>query len=250
MPDALRLEGVRIARAGAPVIGPADFAVRRGRILALVGPNGAGKTSLVRAILGLTRHEGRCLVDGVDLGSLDPAARARALAWVPQRSLLDSPLCAQEVVAMARFAYEGVSDVNHASVVDAIRLLRIEPLARRPFSSLSVGEQRRVLLGRAVASEAPVMLLDEPDAAFDVAQRLLLQRLLAELRARGRAILLVAHGLDDLRKLADDCVLLHHGEQVASGSPHEVLTRERLLEVFGVEVEPGGADAYALPREP
>lgn len=249
MPDALRLEALRIVRRGAMPIGPADFAVAPGEIVSLVGPNGAGKTSIVRAILGLVRYEGRCLVGGVDATTLDPAARARLLAWVPQRSLLDASLTAREVVAMARFAYDGFSNVDHPDVRDAIRTARIDALADRPFPRLSVGEQRRVLVARAIASEAPLLLLDEPDAAFDVAHRLLLFRLLSELRERGRAILLVAHGLDDLKRLSDRCVLLHEGRQMAQGSPSVVLSTENVRRIFGVEIQAGSADAYNLPKE-
>ena len=112
MPDVLRLEAVRVLRRHAMPIGPADFSVARGEIVSLVGPNGAGKTSLVRAILGLVRHEGHCLVEGVDARSLDAETRARRVAWVPQRSLLDASLTAREVVAMARFAHDGFSNVE------------------------------------------------------------------------------------------------------------------------------------------
>lgn len=249
MAELLRLESVVIRRRGAAPIGPASFVVRDGEIVALVGPNGSGKTSLVRASLGLLPCEGRCSISGAESRTLDPSERARRVAWVPQRSLLDASLTAREVVAMGRFAYDGVSDVTHQSVREALRIAHVEELAGRPFPALSLGEQRRVLVARAIATEAPLLLLDEPDAAFDVAHRLRLFRLLAELRASGRGILLVAHGLDDLRRIADRCVLLHEGRQVADGAPAEVLAAENLRTVFGVTLRPGDADGYALPEE-
>src|SRR5690606_32679161 len=151
----------------------------------LVGPNGSGKTTLLRAIAGLSPYEGAIRLDGSDARALAGTARARTMSYVPQRSLLDAPLRVRNVVAQGCFSAPA-SAATSALVEQALAKVGLSALALRAFPTLSLGEQRRVLIARALASQAPYLLLDEPDAYLDVGERLRLFALLERLRAEGR----------------------------------------------------------------
>jgi iron complex transport system ATP-binding protein len=223
--------------------------LRAGEALAVVGPNGAGKSTLLRALLGLLPAEGQIDIDGRALRELTRPERARRLAYVPQQTQLESALDVRDVVAQGRFAY-GKSAPDEALTVErAMARAGIAGFADRSFVKLSLGEQRRVLVARALASAAPTILLDEPDAFLDVGQALDLFALLDTLRAAGHALLLVLHDLDRAHRFADRVLLLADGREAGSGPPTEVLDAARLRRVFGVVPVPGGAVGFVRAGE-
>lgn len=222
-----------------------SLTVAAGTILALIGPNGAGKSTALKAILGLLPSTGTVTVDGRECATLDPQVRARLMAYVPQRSQLATGLTVRNVVAQGRFAHQGVlarlAPADAAAIDAALARCAASAFAERPFSQLSIGEQQRVLLARALATQAPVLLLDEPTAALDVGQALAWLTLLRELATHGKTLLVAVHDLDQVARLADQVVLLDQGRIRATGSPAEVLTAAHLAPVFGVEPVPAGA---------
>jgi iron complex transport system ATP-binding protein len=131
-------------------------------------------------------------------------------------------------------------------VEQALRATDVHELRDRRWNELSGGEQRRVLLARALATEAPIILLDEPTSALDVGHALQFMQLLRELADRGRCIVVVLHDLDQVSRYADQTVLLHRGRTVASGPTPEVLSPEHVRAVYGVELVPNGALGYRL----
>ena len=226
-----------------------SLTVAPGEVVALVGPNGAGKSTALRAMLGLLPYRGRVTIDGLDVQSLDARQRAKRLGYVPQRSQLAAAMDVRNVVALGRFAHQGLlarlSPSDCAAVDDALAQTDAGHLAARQFTQLSVGEQQRVLLARALCSGARVILLDEPTAALDIGHALALLALLRALAARGHAVLVVLHDLDQVARVADRVLVLHQGRSVASGTVAEVLTAAHLGPVFGVEPVAGGAWGFS-----
>jgi iron complex transport system ATP-binding protein len=224
--------------------------VSAGEILALVGPNGAGKSTLMKAMAGLLPYQGEVLVNGASAQALSHRERARRLAYVPQHSALDAPMPVRDVVAQGRFAHRdgwGRSPADDEAIVrDALEATDAVHLADRPFTRLSYGERRLVLLARALATGARVLLLDEPTAALDVAHALTLLHRLRRLAERGHAIVVALHHLDEVVDFCDRVLLLRAGRVVGTGLVAEVIAQEPVREVFGVDLVPGGHYGYRL----
>lgn len=251
MSDGLIVSGLSARyRHGPTVLHEVDFAAPRGAVTALVGPNGSGKSTLLKSVLGLVSATGRVALDGVDLATLDARAKARRVAYVPQRTQLTSRLPVHGVVAQGRFAHRGplerLRDADRTAVADALRQVDLEHVAERPFHELSGGEAQRVLLARALATEADVVLLDEPTSALDVRHALELQTVLQGITERGRSVVACLHDLSEVRNTADRVVLLQDGRVRASGSPEAIVADAYVREVYGVELVEGGGLGYRL----
>jgi iron complex transport system ATP-binding protein len=208
--------------------------------LAIVGPNGAGKTSLLKALAGILPHQGRIVHQGRLLSELSAPERLTRIAYVPQRSALCAMLTVRGVVEQARYCQTrglGRLDANdRRAVEEAMAALAIDGWAARPYPELSGGEQRRVLLARALASGARTLLLDEPTAFLDVKSALELLETLAGLGRQGHCVVSVLHDLDDVRRRASHTLLLDEGRQVAFGPTPQVLTAERVASVYRVHL--------------
>jgi len=221
-------------------------------ITAVLGPNGAGKTTLLRALAGIVAHDGRVELCGSKIGALDPRERSKRLAFVPQRSQLASRLPVYTVVSHGRFAHRGglsrLSPADRQAIDTAMVRADVAHLAAREFPELSHGEQRRVLLARALATEARVLLLDEPTASLDIPHALALFATLRALAEDGRCIVVVLHQLDDALRYTDRALLLHGGRQVAFGRSADVITAGNVEGVYGVQLITGGALGFRLGR--
>ena len=208
-----------------------------GQLLAVVGPNGAGKTTLLRLLTGsLAPHQGEVLLDDRPLGELEDRERARALAVVPQSESSPFPVTVREMVAMGRYAHLGpwerTGAHDRAVVERALERCVVVELADRQIGELSGGERQRTRIARALAQEAPILLLDEPTAGLDLRYRMELFHLLRELRAEGLAVLVITHDLNLAARFADRLLLLDRGCATARGAPTEVLSREALEAVY------------------
>jgi iron complex transport system ATP-binding protein len=238
-PAGLAARDLRVVRDdGAVALHDATLRAPRGALTALVGPNGSGKSTLLRALLGLVPATGEITVDDVPLRDLPAWARARHLAWVPQRTQVAGATPVGRVVAMGAFAATGRLDPAATVVRDALRRAGVEALADAPFARLSGGEQQRALLARALASDAPVLLLDEPVSALDLGAALDALALLRDLADEGRAVVAVLHDPRDARRFAHRAALLDRGRVRAEGAADAVLTAEALREVWGVTTAP------------
>ena len=211
-----------------------------GQILSLVGPNGAGKTTLLKALLGLIPHQGTVRVLGQPLKEMSFLERACQVAYVPQFTLLTARLTGREVVAQGRFAHDG-NGYNETQIIDqALKDTDCETLADRPFGVCSGGERARLLLARALATEAPLLLLDEPTASLDQAHTLHLYELLKKLIANGKGIVLVQHQLAEALRWSDKVFVLNKGRQVICGTTTKVLTPLLIQEIFGLNIHYDG----------
>jgi iron complex transport system ATP-binding protein len=239
------VQQVRIRFGATTALDDVSFTARYGGITAILGPNAAGKTTLLRAIAGLIPHDGAVVVAGIDVARLERRERARRIGYVPQHSRLDAPLSVFGVVAQGRYAHRGGVDAlraaDRAAIEDALQRVDALDLAARSFAALSHGQRRRVVIARALATGARLLLFDEPTASLDVGHALAFLRLARELADAGAAVVVVLHGLDDARRFADDGVLLDAGQVVTAGPIARVVAAEPVREVYGVELIPDAA---------
>ncbi len=237
---------------GAPVLRGLSLEVPDGGVVGILGPNGSGKTTLLRLLAGTRRpSRGRVTLDGVDLAHLPRGAIARRMAVVAQETHLAFDYTALELVLMGRYPHlrtfeiEGPEDVTIARrALDATGTLALQD---RLFSTLSGGEKQRVVIASALAqigslpasgTANPVLLLDEPTAALDLAYQLEVAALLRELQQRLPVTIIVStHDLNFAASLCRSVALLRRGEVLAAGPIEEVITPARIRELYGVEAE-------------
>lgn len=247
----IEAEGLSVLRGGRRVLDGVRFEAREGEVTAILGPNGAGKSTLLLALAGLVPPErGTVRLGGEDLRAIPPRERAKRLAYVPQRTLLGTGLRVATVVAHGRYAHTGglgrPGPADLRAIERAMSTTHLEALAARRFDRLSMGEQRRVLLARALATEAKTILLDEPTEALDVRHALELHGLLRELADEGYALVAVLHGLDAARRFTDRALLLDEGRVVAEGLTRDVVVEESIRAVYGVELVENDALGFRL----
>jgi iron complex transport system ATP-binding protein len=230
--------------------------VRPGEWLCLIGPNGAGKSSLLRSAAGLVKHEGGILVDGSPLNLRSARRRAALVAHVPQSPSMPDDMTAAEYVLLGRNPYVGYfgneSKHDRMMVARVIERLDLEEFADRRLATLSGGERQRLVIARALAQEAPIMLLDEPTSALDIGHQQQALELVDSLRREhGFTVVSAMHDLTLAGLYSDRLALLHQGHCVASGPAEQVLKAETLSEFYGVSVtvhhEPDGT-VVVVPR--
>lgn len=219
----LRAEDVGVQLGGRWVVDGVGLDAAGGRINAIVGPNGSGKTSLLRALAGLLPHRGRVLTEGTDLAQLSPTERAQRIAYLPQTSALRVMLSVREVVALGLYAgrlgWFRSRPEDAQRIEAALERAGIRELAERAYPRLSGGQQRLVLIARALVTGARTLLLDEPTASLDVRHALELFARLASLAREGYCVVVVLHDLDDVQRHAEWAVLLEAGKLRAAGPP-------------------------------
>jgi iron complex transport system ATP-binding protein len=246
----IRAEAVSVRLGGRPLLHQVELALEPGKVMAVVGPNGAGKSTLLRLLSGELRPSaGKVTVAGRDIRDWTARDLARRRAVVSQKVALTFPMTAAEVVALGRLPWRGTpgSSRDDDAVREGLRAAGVTHLALRAYATLSGGEQQRVQVARALAqldgAESPAaLLLDEPTASLDAAHRATVLHLLRQLAARGLAVLVVLHDLNEADFVADQVAVLMDGRRQALGIPAEVLRPDRLAEVYGVPFRsvPGG----------
>jgi iron complex transport system ATP-binding protein len=233
------------------IVDGAALELKAGELAVLIGPNGAGKTTLIRALAGLIPSEGRIAIEGRSLGSFAPRERARRIAYLPQGHVFHWPMAVAAVVALGRHphadAFSPLTDADRAAVERALIATATVPFAARAVTTLSGGERARVALARALASEASILLADEPTVSLDPRHQLVVMELLARVAHGGTAVLAIVHDLALAARFADRIVVMDRGRIVAQGEPRAVLTPERIAEVFGVEAEIADSPVGPLP---
>ena len=248
----LSFADVTVRRGSRVVLQELSFSLHAGEVLAVIGPNGSGKSSLIMAAAGLLpAAAGAITVAGRSLATLTAPERARLVAYVPQRSELVAPLAVRTVVAMGRYAATGAAFGAAAAAeterVDAaLAAVDAGNLAGRSFAELSGGEAQRVLIARALATGADILLLDEPTSALDIGHRLALGAVLRSRARAGDAVLVALHDLNEAYGLADRILLLDRGKPCALGPPATVISADPIRAVYGVDLVP--AAAYAFRR--
>ena len=253
------VRGVTFAYGARPVLEDVSFSARSGEFVGLLGPNGAGKSTLVRLVAGLASpSRGTVALTGVDPAAAPRRLVAQRCALVPQEPRIAWPFTVREAVMMGRAPHQGLlalpSRLDAGAVEGALQACDLVHLADRRLDALSGGERRRVFFARALAQEPRVLLLDEPTAFLDLGHQVAAMRM-AQVAARGGlCVVAVLHDLNLAAATCDRLVVLSRGRVVAEGSPGDVLTAERVREVWETPVWRGeNADTGApvvLPAIP
>lgn len=237
-----------------------SFTSPAGEITALAGPNGSGKSTIVRALLGrVDIIRGNAMIGGDEVRALAPSALAQKMAVVPQREETAFPMRVRDYVGLGRYPHLGLwrspAADDERAIDDSLAQAEVVELADRTTDALSGGEWQRVRIARALAQQAPALVLDEPTTFLDVAHEMAIFELLASLARRGLAILLVSHQLNLVARFAHSIVLLDRGRVAVSGTPNDVMKAERLESIYGWPVvvtrDPAvGAPALVPLRRP
>jgi len=238
----LEAQNITVSYDDREAVSNVSFALRNGEITVLIGANGAGKTTLIRALNGaLPVSKGEILLDGKRLVEFSRREIARKIAVVAQETETKFPITAREFILAGRFAHgsafgwESEQDVKRAK--DTLEICDLKVFENRLMNQLSGGERQRVVLARALATEAKILLLDEPTANLDLAHQALMFRLIRQrcVESESSAVI-ITHDLNLACAFADRILLLKRGKVIAKGKPVEVLTKANLREAFNVEV--------------
>ena len=241
MSTVVELRDVTVEYGRRVVLRGVSLEIGAGERVALIGPNGAGKSTLLRAVTGVVRPAaGSVSLAGTPIEHLDRGTIARRLAVVPQQATLPFATRVEDVVALGRLPHEdplrGSRPADRAAVAAAIERVGVGHRVGRDARELSLGERQLVLLALAVAQSAPVLVLDEPTVHLDLRHQVGTMELLGDLNERdGTTIVAVLHDLGLASLFFPRLVLIDGGRIVADGAPHEVLTPDRIREVFGVD---------------
>lgn len=237
----LTLNDVRFGYGETENIHGITYAVSGGKVTGLIGPNGSGKTTLIKLIHGsLMPSAGTIELDGKQITNKSAKARARMMALVPQRSLLEFDFTVLDMVLMGRQPHMGRFDRESAQDLalarDAMARMGLEDLEKRNARTLSGGEWQRVLIARALCQQTPLLLMDEPVSNLDIRHQMEVLREIRTLsRDKAASCVLVLHDLNLAAHYCDELLLLDHGEQVAQGTPAQVLTAELIDQVYGIK---------------
>lgn len=235
-------DGVTVRLGGVEVLRSVSFEARPGEIAGLIGPNGAGKSTLLRVLAGLLRPEaGQVRIGDTRLRTLNAGQRARRIAFMPQHDATH-PFTAIETVLMGRYAHLGRFELegkrDREIALEAMSRTDTAHFEDRQLDRLSGGERQRVILARALAQQAGVILLDEPSASLDLRHRLsIMETLKSEAATRQVAVVVALHDVSLAGRYCDRLTLLSEGRIEAEGTPAEVLTPGNLRSAFGVETD-------------
>lgn len=231
-----------------------SFDVGEDELLAVLGPNGAGKSTLLKILVGILRPaQGSVLFDDRNLATVPRRDRARLIGYVAQEASVNFPLTAMEFVLQGRFAqgrligFENDEDMSEAT--RAMELTQTTEFANRFITELSGGERQRVMLARALASCPRLLILDEPVANLDIAHQVKMFELVRSLTTSGAmSAIVVTHELNLAAEFATHALLLKSGEMVTHGAMREVMTEQRLREVFEANLMVDANPSSGAPR--
>lgn len=238
----LRVDALDCGRGGKRILQGVSFELKAGEVLAVLGTNGAGKSTLLASLTGeLGLLGGSIVLAGRPLANWPAQERARIMAVLPQSSSLVFPFSVSEVVAMGRLPHATGLQQDQQIIEQAMSATDVMHLRERGYLSLSGGERQRVHLARVLAQiwdagEQGCLLLDEPTASLDLAHQQLILQQACKMAERGLAVVVVLHDLNLAARYADRLLLLHQGRVNALGTPWQVLSADRIAEVFGVAV--------------
>lgn len=231
---------ITVVRGARRIVEGADLTLNAGEFTVLAGPNGAGKTTLARAMVGVIGTEGSVRFDGISLQDMRPRARARAISYLPQGHEFHWPMRVDSIVALGREPhadpFSQTSANDRIAIERAIEATAIAGFSSRLITTLSGGERARVAIARALATEASVLIADEPTASLDERHQLIVMDLLQRIAHQGAAVLAIIHDLALAMRFADRIVVMNEGRIVANDTPSLALTPDRIAEVFGISV--------------
>lgn len=225
---------------GTPTLHAVSIRAGAGTALCLLGPNGSGKTTLLRCLVGLQGGGAGIELDGRPLASLSDAERSRLIAYVPQQGTAVFSYTLADIAVLGRTPHLGPFAVpspdDRRIAVDSLDRLGIAHLADHPFNLSSGGERQLALIARAIAQEAPTIVLDEPTASLDFANQVRILDIIGGLADSGRTVVFSTHDPDHAFATATDAALLKDGRVIAQGAVADVIGETTLSALYGVPV--------------
>ena len=224
------------------VLKSVSFAAEYGEFLSVLGPNGAGKSTLFRCMLGLMPPaQGRTLIGGQDVAGMSAAELARSIAYIPQShspvfnySVLDVVLMGT-TAQLGKFASPGKEQREQA--LELLDTLHIADLRHRGYRNISGGERQLVLIARAMAQQAKILIMDEPSANLDFGNRIRVMQTVKDLAASGYCVIQSTHDPDQAYRYSDKILAMLDGAVLAFGSPQETVCDAVISKLYGVPVE-------------
>ncbi len=235
----LEVKHLQVSYGALRIVNDLSFTARENGWLMIVGPNGAGKSTVLSAMTQGVPYAGEVLLDGADVRRLPSAARARAMGMLAQNHTAGYAFSVYEVVELGRYAYSrGRLDAeDRRSIESALEMTGMADKRRQSVLTLSGGELQRAFLAQAFAQDPKLLLLDEPTNHLDLVYQKQMISLISDwVRQPGRSVVSVVHDLSIARRCGTAALLLHRGRCVAMGDIGEVLSRERLDEVYETDV--------------
>lgn len=237
---ALESRALVVAYDGRVVVDGVDVALPAGSFTVILGPNASGKSTVLRALARVLKPEsGQVLFDGRELSAYGSKELARQLGLLPQDAVAPEGMRVVDLVSRGRYphhtALQRWTVADEQATREALQVTNTADLAERQVDQLSGGQRQRVWVALLLAQQTPVMLLDEPTTFLDIAHQYELLDLLRALNAQGKTVVAVLHDLNQAARYADHLVLMKDGRIVATGAPAELITAERVGEVFGID---------------
>ncbi|MFE7196708.1 ABC transporter ATP-binding protein [Microbacterium oxydans] len=237
---ALEARGLVVAYDGKVVVGGVDLALPEGSFTVILGPNASGKSTVLRALARVLKPEsGDVLFDGRALGEYGSKELARRMGLLPQDAIAPEGMRVADLVSRGRYPHHSAlqrwTSADDAATREALAATNTTDLAERYVDQLSGGQRQRVWVALLLAQQTPVMLLDEPTTFLDIAHQYELLDLLRDLNAQGKTVIAVLHDLNQAARYADNLVLMKEGRVIATGTPSELITAERVGDVFGID---------------
>lgn len=236
----LEIKGVGFSYGSRPALENVIMSVEEGEVVSIVGPNGSGKSTLLKCIDKILKPKGTIMVDGADLGRVKLKELAKLLGYVPQSVAHSFPATVFDTVLLGRKPYisQSVSSRDLEIVSNIISSMGLKDMVLRQTNELSGGERQKVLMARALAQEPQVLLLDEPTSNLDMRHQLEVLSLVKSLvKKRKMAAVMAIHDLNLAAKYSDQIIFLEKGRIYNAGKPTEVITRENIKKIYGVEVD-------------
>lgn len=235
----LRAERITLTYDRTEILRDLSVAVPAGGFTVIIGPNACGKSTLLRGLSRLLPpSSGRVVLDGKSISEYPAKEVARRLGLLPQSATAPDGITVADLVARGRYPHQNLmrqwSDADERAVQHALDATGTADLASRPVDALSGGQRQRVWVAMVLAQETDLLLLDEPTTFLDVAHQVDLMELLAHLNAQGRTLVAVLHDLNHAARYASHIIAMREGRIVAEGPPSEVITSERVQQVFGL----------------
>lgn len=220
------------------IVSDCSFTLNAGQFIAIVGPNGAGKSTLLRVLAGVIPYRGALRFAGEELAKMNLAARARGIAYLPQNGGVYWPMRVRDIVALGRLPFgatlQRLSPSDTILVERAMEDCNVTEFAERSAPSLSGGELSRVLLARLIASDAPIILADEPAASLDPAHQIAVMQLLERKAAEGKTVVAISHDIALAARYAERMIVMEDGRIAAADTPTALLDSGILERIFRI----------------
>ena len=255
----LRIENATIGYDKTVISEDISVEIPHNSFTAIIGPNGCGKSTLLRALARvLVPVKGRVMLDDQNISKYKPKVVAREFGLLPQTSLAPEGIRVVDLVARGRAPYQSLIQQwrksDEEAVKTALEATRLTALGSRFIAELSGGQRQRVWIAMLLAQQTPIMLLDEPTTFLDIAHQYELMELLRDFHEDGKTVVTVLHDLNQAARYADHLIGMQQGKVITTGMPQDVLTKELVKEVFGLDAmicpDPATGTPNVVPLDP